>query len=437
MKPCVTAAFTLEQDRYLGGCGGAMAAEADSGIDPTCYVLCSAAATATARFAAGGSNGLARVYDATPAAGLEATFSVAAAAPGALADVALLSPVGTTLVALSVDGAVSLWDTRMPPTAATAVLRCGRGGGGDATCVCGSDDMRMVAVGHGSTLKVLDLATRRLLAQYEEAHTEDVTRVEFHPNVRTMLLSSSLDGLICCTDTAVPLPPPSHHQQQHQHQQQQQRHQPHVAAYANDDEGGDEDGDSDAEADDGDSLALVLSVGHPVEDFVVAGASANTLAVITCDEQFSLWSLDSSTSLYSIADDTRQRLAAPDYAPDHLVGSLYDPALSVLHVVSSSGNGAVGLHTLDGRGNLSPAAVFAPRADHGHTALVRTLAAVPGAGLMLTGGEDARVCLWSSATTATTTAAVAVVPERGAMSAPPIAASPQKHILRRSPYARP
>lgn len=392
--PAATVAFSLAREQPATEDG-----------DPTCYVTRSASSSAVAaRFAACGSNGFARVFDAN-CAGLSASFSVAAAQPGALADVALPGP--ATLATLRSDGVVSLWDARAPPPAATeaaAALTMRSTGAGDVNCIAASGDGRLIAVGHGSQVCVLDTAApRRPLARYEEAHTDDVTHVAFHPLAHAQLLSGSLDGLVCVLDTsAAP---------------------------------GTEAGD------DGDALLAVLSVGHPVETFAIVGAAASTLAVSTCDEHFSLWSIAADASAGGApgalvaVDGVQQRLSVPalGYSADHVVGAAFAPAIHALAVFTSNATGAVGIHALDGHGAFAPPAVHAPSESRGHVALVRTLAASPDGSVVLTGGEDARVCLWTAASA--TAAAAAVAPTADAS---PTAESSTKHALRNStaPYAR-
>ncbi|CAI6008633.1 unnamed protein product [Closterium sp. NIES-65] len=61
---------------------------------------------------------------------------------------------------------------------------------------------RAPAGGGGGIWQILlwDMRSTRLLGRLEDAHTDDVTQVRFHPLHRTALLSAALDGLICRFD---------------------------------------------------------------------------------------------------------------------------------------------------------------------------------------------------------------------------------------------
>ncbi|GJP53737.1 hypothetical protein CLOM_g13825 [Closterium sp. NIES-68] len=56
----------------------------------------------------------------------------------------------------------------------------------------------------GPPILLWDMRSCRLLGRLEDAHTEDVTQVRFHPLHRTALISASLDGLICRFDLSPP-----------------------------------------------------------------------------------------------------------------------------------------------------------------------------------------------------------------------------------------
>ena len=37
---------------------------------------------------------------------------------------------------------------------------------------------------------------------FDESHNDDVTKLEFHPDIPTLLLAGSLDGILCIYDLA-------------------------------------------------------------------------------------------------------------------------------------------------------------------------------------------------------------------------------------------
>lgn len=225
--------------------------------------------------ACAGSNNLIRIYDVSQPrrqAPLLATLNPAK--PAGNSPVTGVVFVENALISCSESGRLFLWDLRAPATPA-AKFSCPPAGGGDTSCVCVRGDGKVVAAGVGSSLRLWDVGTRKVMTTYEEAHTDDVTMVKFHPTVSNRLISGSLDGLICVTDTSISPTP-------------------------------------DTDEDEGDTLVsgtlqvilfcnvlvyyfsfLVLSVEHPINYFDFTDQQAKTIGVITCDEEFSVWSLES------------------------------------------------------------------------------------------------------------------------------------------------
>lgn len=246
------------------------------------YVLHTASTTVTGKHivACSGSNNIVRIYDVSQPRGqlpllatLDQTkfvgdstitglsFLEGGAAPGAV-------------LTCSESGRLFLWDIRAPATPAVK-FSCPPTGGMITSCVCSRGDGKVVAAGVGSSIRLWDVGTRKMIAVYEEAHTDDVTDIKFHPVAQSQLISGSLDGLICITDTSVP---PT----------------------------------SEEAEDEGDTLVsgiyfyiylffnimlyfiiIVLSVEHPISCFDFTDQQAKSIGVITCDEDFSIWSLES------------------------------------------------------------------------------------------------------------------------------------------------
>lgn len=187
----------------------------DSEENNYCYVLhtaTTAAGPAMQWAACSGSNGLVRVYDVAHPRGqlpLLATLDQKkVAGDAAITGVTFLSG-GTApgaVLTCSENGRMFLWDVRTP--AAPAVkFSAPPVGGMSMSCVCSRLDGKVVAAGVGSSIRLWDVGTRKVIAVYEEAHTDDVTAIRFHPFAPSQLITGSLDGLVCITDTSVPPTP--------------------------------------------------------------------------------------------------------------------------------------------------------------------------------------------------------------------------------------
>ncbi|GJP53735.1 hypothetical protein CLOM_g13825 [Closterium sp. NIES-68] len=107
------------------------------------------------------------------------------------------------LLSSSSESAVYAWDARARSQAGVFPAYGGAGelwscsGGGGSTG-------HLLAAGGNSQILLWDMRSCRLLGRLEDAHTEDVTQVRFHPLHRTALISASLDGLICRFDLSPP-----------------------------------------------------------------------------------------------------------------------------------------------------------------------------------------------------------------------------------------
>ena len=148
------------------------------------------------------------MYDVTRPRGrgqlpLIATFDNGKASGGSVVTGLTFVPGSDAVLTCSENGRVFIWDIRAP--AAPAVkFSCPYAGGMTTSCVCARADGKAVAAGVGSSIRLWDVGTRKVITTYEEAHTDDVTVLKFHPRAEHQLISGSLDGLVCITDTSVP-----------------------------------------------------------------------------------------------------------------------------------------------------------------------------------------------------------------------------------------
>ena len=106
----------------------------------------------------------------------------------------------SAFITSSEDGSVRLWDCRsgqavqtygMPPFAKEF-----------ATCHLGGRDDSFIAAAWKEQIVFWDRRSAGGLEVFEDAHSEDVTRLRFHPTRRTQLFTASVDALMCCFDTS-------------------------------------------------------------------------------------------------------------------------------------------------------------------------------------------------------------------------------------------
>ena len=87
--------------------------------------------------------------------------------------------------------------------------------------------------------------------------------------------------------------------------------------------------------------------------------------------------------------ETRTRLSPPTYTAEHLVGCHYDPSVGPV-LVSTNTSGAFALHSV--AQDLQTIAQVAGSHAAGHVAQVRSYTMADS--VLVTGGEDSRVCTW-------------------------------------------
>lgn len=214
---------------------------------------------------------------------------------------------GDEFVSASGDGLIHVWDLRsrcvtqsFGPLRSTdrlrPILRDGdeeNGGGGikakkrarvaSANVVeCGSADLSNdgvhIVAGHGRTIVLWD---RRMtggplsgkLCEWGEAHSDAITKVRYHPDNRNIILTSSLDGLVCSFNTYLDL-------------------------Y-------DEDGNQE------DPIDGVINIGSSVAGFGFFGSGSQSIWALSLTESLSLWEIPSCTALATL-DNPREIVA------DHL-----------------------------------------------------------------------------------------------------------------------
>jgi len=284
----------------------------------------------------------------------------------------------------SEDGTVRLWDCRAPLASREAHKFTAHFAKTFATATMGGGGDHLVAAGSGAQIAFWDRRTGAGMEVFEEAHSEDVTRLRFQPGRRSRLFTASVDGLACVFDCS----------------------------------------GAPSDLNDEDGLLAVMATGSAIVEmgFCAApgGSASDVLWALTGNEE--AWMFDASrgealgTQLAHVPDTRAAAARAATAAGcgtgglgeqvDYLVTCFADPASGAVLVAAGTQAGTIGVFpVMPGPGE--PSAVGAGAAlgppvmvlVGGHTDIVRAMAWSPGGGGSasahpVTGAEDSRVCVW-------------------------------------------
>ena len=269
-----------------------LASDAGEGANPTpCYVV----RAETSPFMAthnllmcGGTNGVAKLFAVGDDGVLEnrGTFTCAQQNNGRRGKGAMLvrdvAFVDANTAAVCTDsGSTAMWDIRTSSATASVPPSCVFGNKQSAQAMCAKRDGFTIAIACKERLCLWDARKpNKALSVYSDIHTDEVTCICFgrsHPN---SLISGSMDGLVCATDTA-----------QAPDAEEAPKSKKSDEMDADAEEADDDDDDDMEDGEYGELLDAVLSVEHPVERIEFLGDDDSQLSVITCDECVSLWSL--------------------------------------------------------------------------------------------------------------------------------------------------
>eukprot|EP00978_Attheya_sp_CCMP212_P013213 scaffold33177_cov54-Attheya_sp.AAC.3 len=281
------------------------------------------------------------------------------------------------VVSSCTDGIVRIFDLRSSATSSAAIQFQLPKKGEQALSVSFGYDGTLAAVGGGKGhIHFFDVRGSSLLGSYVDAHTEEVTKVRFQPTTTgtstttSLLVSASEDGLACIHDTSQPT----------------------------------------------EELALrsVMNIQSPLRDVGFFGPSLEGLYCLTGSETMSVWHHDSaqricnyfgtdlrthlSTAMASSPSSTSSRNTATTTSNniDYLVGCSWDSARQELSLLAGNSNGQAAMFKVDA-GTMT----FTHTLSGGHRGCVRSFTRTScssngtQSNIILTGGEDARLCEWN------------------------------------------
>eukprot|EP01028_Stygiella_incarcerata_P004184 TRINITY_DN1888_c0_g1_i2.p2 TRINITY_DN1888_c0_g1~~TRINITY_DN1888_c0_g1_i2.p2 ORF type:complete len:440 (+),score=116.76 TRINITY_DN1888_c0_g1_i2:122-1321(+) len=249
----------------------------------------------------------------------------------------------TSLVTSSEDGNAIVWDLRSFEPSAT--LRPGS----SVYSVAVNQDASIVACAGSSHISLFDMRTGKMFGRIEDAHMDEITQLYFHPFQRNVVVSGSLDGLICAFDTL--------------------------------------------NLDEEECLLSTCNVEDSISKIGFFGLRGEYMYCMTGTERFSMWNFLDSERIKTWDDPRSSLMEASGGAMkvDYLVDGHFQESEGRLFLFAGSFDGNIVLAEVH-REFLQPISQL----SGGHSAMVRSVS-VPDMMMpdrLFTGGEDSRLCAW-------------------------------------------
>lgn len=238
------------------------------------------------------------------------------------------------------DETVRIWDTRTQrPSLSIAV-------NDQVWSMDVNADETVCVAGSNACAHFFDLRTGKRLGKYDESHVDAVTKVKFHPVHETHVVTASEDGIICLFDCRVAL--------------------------------------------EEDALQSILNVESAVANFTFFGPKCESIVSLTSTETLDLWNL-MTAERHEHHPTVREKCAEMNVPIEYLIDCHYDPIQDQLYLLAGDHKGTMQVFEFQKDFGLRPIQTL----KGGHKACVRCVSWT-GENKIFTGGEDARLSLWST-----------------------------------------
>lgn len=272
-------------------------------------------------------------------------------------DLMFLQKTPDTLLTCGQDGCVKLWDARAKGGGPQRTLRPA----GRPVCTASvSADDSMCAIADGCSIRAIDVGSGKELFVHEDAHSQDVRHLRFHPCRVHELVSAGDDGLLCTLDT----------RRCAEGKTVMEEH----------------------------GLRLVVNNDEAVRHLAFVGEGSEIACAVSTTEVLQLWSLHESQAgalCGRFAELRADKRLLVEESNGSIVEVLYDEPSGRAHVLASAVDGRMAVYHV----NLEGATFVAElpgQAGGGHSELVRSAAQL-GTSYFATGSEDGHVLVWDAA----------------------------------------
>lgn len=193
-----------------------------------------------------------------------------------------------------------------------------------------------------------------------------VTKVRFHPTQPQFVVTASEDGVVCMFDTRIP--------------------------------------------DEDDAAESILYVESAVTKIGFFGPQMENIFCLTGSETLDLWNINTAQRIHHY-DRIRDDCNANGIATDYLIDCVYDPQVDELFLLAGNHEGLANVVNIGLKG---PQLKHEAALSGGHKACIRSAYFDPEARTLFTGGEDARLCQWTTGGSASASASASASPASSA-----------------------
>ncbi|KAF9187254.1 WD repeat-containing protein 89 [Haplosporangium sp. Z 767] len=252
----------------------------------------------------------------------------------------------------SMDGSVAVWDIRTSGNAVQVFKTPDKAGlwsfdiNAPETIIAAGTEL---VDGGDASIHFFDARsnTSAVIKTYGESHSEDISNIMFHPTNPARLMSGSVDGLICQFDL------------------------------------------TDFDEDEG--LMVVANTKSSIHKIGYFGPNSEYIYCLSHMETLSLWNSDDPELIHQFGDI--RGVSKPDMGLtlDYAIDCQYEPESGRLYLVSGSNEGNINILHVKAD-SLQLCQVM----NGGHSEIVRSTYWDMKRGILYSGGEDAKLNLWTT-----------------------------------------